>query len=235
MGVGEALIRYTDVEIHQQELCVLNDVNLELHKGEFVYLVGKVGSGKTSLLKTFYGELDIASGEAEVLGYDMLHIKRKHIPQLRRKLGIVFQDFQLLTDRTVYDNLEFVLRATGWKSKGEIKDKIEEVLNLVGMSNKGYKLPNELSGGEQQRIVIARAVLNSPEIILEDEHTGNLDSETGHAIAELLHGISEAGALVVMTTHNLQLLREFPGKVYRCADHLMTDVTAEYAPAITND
>ena len=235
MGVGEAVIRYTDVEIHQQELCVLNDVNLELHKGEFVYLVGKVGSGKTSLLKTFYGELDIASGEAEVLGYDMLHIKRKHIPQLRRKLGIVFQDFQLLTDRTVYDNLEFVLRATGWKSKGEIKDKIEEVLNLVGMSNKGYKLPNELSGGEQQRIVIARAVLNSPEIILADEPTGNLDSETGHAIAELLHGISEAGALVVMTTHNLQLLREFPGKVYRCADHLMTDVTAEYAPAITND
>lgn len=235
MGVGEALIRYTDVEIHQQELCVLNDVNLELHKGEFVYLVGKVGSGKTSLLKTFYGELDIASGEAEVLGYDMLHIKRKHIPQLRRKLGIVFQDFQLLTDRTVYDNLEFVLRATGWKSKGEIRDKIEEVLNLVGMSNKGYKLPNELSGGEQQRIVIARAVLNSPEIILADEPTGNLDSETGHAIAELLHGISEAGALVVMTTHNLQLLREFPGKVYRCADHLMTDVTAEYAPAITND
>ena len=235
MGVGEALIRYTDVEIHQQELCVLNDVNLELHKGEFVYLVGKVGSGKTSLLKTFYGELDIASGEAEVLGYDMLNIKRKHIPQLRRKLGIVFQDFQLLTDRTVYDNLEFVLRATGWKSKGEIKDKIEEVLNLVGMSNKGYKLPNELSGGEQQRIVIARAVLNSPEIILADEPTGNLDSETGHAIAELLHGISEAGALVVMTTHNLQLLREFPGKVYRCADHLMTDVTAEYAPAITND
>lgn len=235
MGVGEALIRYTDVEIHQQELCVLNDVNLELHKGEFVYLVGKVGSGKTSLLKTFYGELDIASGEAEVLGYDMLHIKRKHIPQLRRKLGIVFQDFQLLTDRTVYDNLEFVLRATGWKSKGEIKDKIEEVLNLVGMSNKGYKLPNELSGGEQQRIVIARAVLNSPEIILADEPTGNLDSETGHAIAELLHGISEAGALVVMTTHNLQPLREFPGKVYRCADHLMTDVTVEYAPAITND
>ena len=235
MGVGEALIRYTDVEIHQQELCVLNDVNLELHKGEFVYLVGKVGSGKTSLLKTFYGELDIASGEAEVLGYDMLHIKRKHIPQLRRKLGIVFQDFQLLTDRSVYDNLEFVLRATGWKSKGEIKDKIEEVLNLVGMSNKGYKLPNELSGGEQQRIVIARAVLNSPEIILADEPTGNLDSETGHAIAELLHGISEAGALVVMTTHNLQLLREFPGRVYRCADHLMTDVTAEYAPAITND
>lgn len=227
----EALIRYKDVEIHQQELCVLNDVNLELHKGEFVYLVGKVGSGKTSLLKTFYGELDIASGEAEVLGYDMLHIKRKYIPQLRRKLGIIFQDFQLLTDRTAHDNLEFVLRATGWKNKGEIKDRIDEVLNLVGMSNKGYKLPNELSGGEQQRIVIARSVLNSPEIILADEPTGNLDVETGRAIAGLLHDISEAGSLVIMTTHNLQLLREFPGKVYRFADHLMTDVTAEYNPA----
>ncbi|MCD8091706.1 MAG: ATP-binding cassette domain-containing protein [Bacteroides sp.] len=232
--MSEALIQYKNVEIHQQELCVLSDVNLEFHKGEFVYLIGKVGSGKTSLLKTFYGELDIASGEAEVLGFDMLHIKRKHIPQLRRKLGIVFQDFQLLTDRTVYDNLQFVLRATGWKNKGEIKDRIEEVLKLVGMSNKGYKLPNELSGGEQQRIVIARAVLNSPEIILADEPTGNLDSETGRAITELLHSISEAGSLVVMTTHNLQLLREFPGKVYRCTDHRMADVTEEYAVGIEN-
>lgn len=225
----ETLIRYEGVEIHQQELCILRDVNLEFHKGEFVYLVGKVGSGKTSLLKTFYGELDIASGKAAVMGYDMRRIKRKHIPQLRRKLGIVFQDFQLLTDRTVYDNLEFVLRATGWKNKGEIKDRIEEVLELVAMSNKGYKFPNELSGGEQQRIVIARAVLNSPEIILADEPTGNLDVETGRAIASLLHGISEAGSLVVMTTHNMQLLREYPGKVYRCCDHQMTDVTDEYA------
>lgn len=231
----EALIRYKDVEIHQQELCILSDVNLELHKGEFVYLVGKVGSGKTSLLKTFYGELDIASGEAEVLGYNMLRIKRKHIPQLRRKLGIVFQDFQLLTDRTVYDNLEFVLRATGWKNKGEIKDRIEEVLALVGMENKGYKFPNELSGGEQQRIVIARAVLNSPEIILADEPTGNLDVETGRAIADLLHGISEAGSLVVMTTHNMQLLREFPGRVYRCCDHQITDVTDEYAVPVAEE
>ena len=145
------------------------------------------------MLKTFYGELDVAAGDAEVLGYDMLHIKRKHIPQLRRKLGIVFQDCQLLTDRTVYDNLEFVLRATGWKNKGEIKDRINEVLQLVGMSNKGYKYPNELSGGEQQRIVIARAVLNSPEVILADEPTGNLDVETGFAITRLLHSISEAG------------------------------------------
>ena len=206
MGVGEALIRYTDVEIHQQELCVLNDVNLELHKGEFVYLVGKVGSGKTSLLKTFYGELDIASGEAEVLGYDMLHIKRKHIPQLRRKLGIVFQDFQLLTDRTVYDNLEFVLRATGWKSKGEIKDKIEEVLNLVGMSNKGYKLPNELSGGEQQRIVIARAVLNSPEIILADEPTSALDEENRDHLLTLLREIYHSAG-ILFVSHDVSALK----------------------------
>ena len=217
--MDEVLIRYKDVEIHQQELCVLNDVNLELHKGEFVYLIGKVGSGKTSLLKTFYGELDVAAGDAE----------RKHSPQLRRKLGIVFQDFQLLTDRTVYDNLEFVLRATGWKNKGEIKDRINEVLQLVGMSNKGYKYPNELSGGEQQRIVIARAVLNSPEVILADEPTGNLDVETGFAITQLLHSISEAGSLVIMTTHNMQLLWEYPGRVYRCADHLITDVTEQYS------
>jgi cell division transport system ATP-binding protein len=160
----------------------------------------------------------------------MRSIKRKHIPQLRRKLGIVFQDFQLLTDRTVYNNLEFVLRATGWKNKQEIKERIEEVLDLVGMSNKGYKIPNELSGGEQQRIVIARAVLNSPAIILADEPTGNLDVETGKSIVELLHNICETGSSVVMTTHNLQLLKEYPGRVYRCAEHHITDVTDEYMP-----
>lgn len=208
---------------------MLTDVTLQLHKGEFVYLVGKVGSGKTSLLKTFYGELDIADGEAEVLGYDMRSIKRKYIPRLRRKLGIVFQDFQLLTDRTVYDNLDFVLRATGWKNRTEIKERIEEVLQQVGMSNKGYKLPNELSGGEQQRIVIARAILNSPAIILADEPTGNLDVETGKAIVELLHDICKSGSAVVMTTHNLQLLREYPGRVYRCLEHRIEDVTDEFA------
>lgn len=227
--MDEALISYQEVEIHQQELCVLSGVNLELQKGEFVYLIGKVGTGKSSLLKTIYAELGIADGEAEVLGYNMKAIKQKHIPQLRRKLGIVFQDFQLLTDRTVYNNLEFVLRATGWKNKQEIKDRIEEVLQLVGMSNKGYKLPNELSGGEQQRIVIARAVLNSPAIILADEPTGNLDVETGRAIVELLHSICETGSSVVMTTHNLHLLKEYPGRVYRCAEHRITDVTDEFA------
>ena len=198
-----ALIQYKNVEIHQQELCVLSDVNLDLHKGEFVYLIGKVGSGKTSLLKTLYGELDVIDGEAEVLGYNMRSIKRKHIPQLRRKLGIVFQDFQLLTDRTVYNNLEFVLRATGWKNKQEIQDRIEEVLQLVGMSNKGYKLPNELSGGEQQRIVIARAVLNSPAIILADEPTGNLDKKTGDVVMDILKMLNEEmGISIMVITHD---------------------------------
>lgn len=229
--MSEVLIKYRNVEVHQQELCVLTELDLELHKGEFVYLIGKVGSGKTSLLKTFYGELEITSGGAEVLGYNMYQIKRKYIPQLRRKLGIIFQDFQLLTDRTVYDNLEFVLRATGWKNKREIKERIEEVLKLVGMENKGYKLPHELSGGEQQRIAIARAVLNSPEIILADEPTGNLDVETGYGIVRLLHDICNSGTLVVMTTHNLHLLRDFPGQVYCCKEHKLTNVTEEYAKA----
>ena len=219
----DTLIKYTDVTICQQELSVLENVDLDLKKGELVYLIGKVGSGKTSLLKTFYGELEIASGNAEVMGYDMCKIKRKHIPQLRRKLGIVFQDFQLLTDRSVYENLEFVLRATGWKHKGEMKDRIEEVLKQVGMNNKGYKLPNELSGGEQQRIVIARAILNSPDIILADEPTGNLDVETGKAIAELLYNLTKDGTLVVMTTHNLQLLEQYPGRVFRCENHQIAE------------
>lgn len=233
--MDEALIIYNNVEIHQQELCVLSGVNLELHQGEFVYLIGKVGSGKTSLLKSFYAELDVHSGEAVVLGYDMCRLKRKHIPQLRRKLGIVFQDFQLLTDRSVHDNLEFVLRATGWKNRGEMEERIEEVLRLVGMGNKGYKLPNELSGGEQQRVVIARAVLNSPQVILADEPTGNLDVETGRAITALLRDISRAGSLVIMTTHNMQLLTEFPGTVYRCAEHQITDVTSEFVSDRENE
>lgn len=222
----ETLITYQDVEIHQQELCVLRGVNLCLQAGQLVYLIGKVGSGKTSLLKTFYGELDIAAGQAQVLGYDMRHIRRKHIPQLRRKLGIVFQDFQLLTDRTVYHNLEFVLRATGWKDRQQMKERIAQVLALVGMERKGYKFPNELSGGEQQRIAIARAVLNSPQIILADEPTGNLDAETGHAILALLDELSRQGTLVVITTHNLQLLQDFPGKVYRCEAHRLDEVGA---------
>jgi cell division transport system ATP-binding protein len=217
---GEALIRYRAVNVAQQELDVLEDVNFELKPGEFVYFIGKVGSGKTSLLKTFYAELDLKSAdEALVLGHDMMHLKRKHVPDLRRRMGIVFQDFQLLTDRTVQANLSFVLKATGWRDRNAINERITEVLEQVGMSGKGYKMPNELSGGEQQRIVIARAILNRPAIILADEPTGNLDPETGHRIVELLHGICHEGAAVVMTTHNLQLLEQFPGTVYRFADH----------------
>lgn len=213
------LIRYRGVEIDQQALCILHDVDFELHKGEFVYIIGKVGSGKSTLLKTIYGEVEIAQGEADVLGYDLTKIKPKQISELRRKLGIVFQDFQLLIDRTVHDNLEFVLRATGWKQKQAIEERIEETLRLVGMENKGYKMPNELSGGEQQRIVIARAILNSPDIILADEPTGNLDVETGRNIVELLKEICRQGSAIVMTTHNLNLLSEYPGIVYRCEQH----------------
>ena len=228
-------IEYQNVDIAQEEHVILKGVNFQAEAGEFVYLIGKVGTGKSYLLKTFYGELDVHTGSARVLDREMTKIKRRHIPALRKRLGIVFQDFQLLTDRTVYDNLEFVLRATGWKNKGEIKDRISEVLQLVGMSNKGYKYPNELSGGEQQRIVIARAVLNSPEVILADEPTGNLDVETGFAITQLLHSISEAGSLVIVTTHNMQLLWEYPGRVYRCADHLITDVTEQYSVASSTE
>ena len=226
--MSEPIIRYQNVSICQQGLEILNDINFELHKGEFVYLIGKVGSGKTSFLKTIYGELEIHSGEAEVMGYNMSTIKQKHIPELRRRLGIVFQDFQLLTDRTIHANLEFVLRATGWKNKLDIHTRIEEVLEQVGMNGKGYKMPNELSGGEQQRIVIARAILNKPELILADEPTGNLDVETGRRIVELLKEISAQGSAVLMITHNLNTLAEYPGKVYRFDNHHIEEATAQF-------
>lgn len=222
--MSEHLIDYRKVTVSQQELCILDEIDFHLDAGEFVYLIGKVGSGKSSLLKTFYAELGIQSGDATVLDYDMRKLKRKHIPALRRKLGIVFQDFQLLIDRTVTENLDFVLRATGWKDKQARKNRIEEVLEMVGMSTKGYKMPHQLSGGEQQRIVIARAILNDPKIILADEPTGNLDAETGRHIVELLRDISSRGTAVVMTTHNLQLLNEYPGIVYQCQDHRVCKV-----------
>lgn len=226
--MSEPLINYQNVEITQQDACLLRNVNMQVNAGDFLYIIGKVGTGKTSLLKTIYGELSIASGEAEVLGSNIKSIKRKNIPQLRRKLGIIFQDFQLLTDRTVNGNLEFVLRATGWKDKQEIKNRIDEVLEQVGMTNKEDRFPNELSGGEQQRIVIARAILNSPSIILADEPTGNLDAETGRKIVELLHNISRNGASVIMTTHNTQLVKEFPGLVFKCKNNELQDATHEF-------
>lgn len=192
------LIDYKNVDIYRKELLVLKNVNFSLEEGEFTYLIGRVGSGKSSLMKTMYAEISIDNGEATIFDYDLNKIKRKDVPMLRRQIGIVFQDFQLLSDRSVYDNLLFVLKATGWKNKAEIDERINEVLKEVGMSNKSYKMPHELSGGEQQRIAIARALLNKPKLILADEPTGNLDNNTGHQIMTLLHKISSEGTAVIM-------------------------------------
>ncbi len=211
-----SIINYKDVEILRKELVVLKHVSLTVEPGEFVYLIGKVGSGKSSLMKSMYAEVPVSSGEASVLGYDLVDLPKKEIPFLRRKIGIVFQDFQLLTDRTVYENLKFVLDATGWKDKNDMETRIEDVLKEVGMLNKSYKMPHELSGGEQQRIVIARALLNRPKLILADEPTGNLDPATGEQIVAHLRGIAGNGTAVVMATHNLQLVEQFPARVLRC-------------------
>lgn len=211
------VITYRKVDIERAEKSVLKDVSFTLDSGEFNYLVGRVGSGKSSLMKTLYAEVPVRNGEtAEVLDFNLLRLKRKQIPMLRRRIGIVFQDFQLLQDRSVSGNLRFVMKATGWNDEEAISRRIEEVLCDVGMSNKSYKMPYELSGGEQQRIVIARALLNSPELILADEPTGNLDPQTGYQIVTLLHALADAGHCVVMATHNLQFVDEFPGKVLRC-------------------
>ena len=213
------LVEYKNISINRKDKNVLKDVSFSLDAGSFYYLVGKVGSGKSSLMKSMYADVKIESGqEANVLGFDLLNIKPKEVPFLRRKIGIVFQDFQLLQDRSVFSNLEFVLRATGWNEKTQISARINEVLSEVGMANKSYKMPHELSGGEQQRIVIARALLNNPKLILADEPTGNLDPQTGYQILTLLHKLSFGGHTVLMATHNLQLLEDFPGNVFRCFD-----------------
>lgn len=214
----EHLIDYNDVEIHRRDLIALRHVNFSLDSGEVVYLMGKVGSGKSSLLKSIYAEVPIAAGTASVLNRDMTEIKKKQIPMLRREIGIVFQDFQLLSDRSVTDNLEFVLRATGWRNKDEIADRIEEVLNEVGMTKKGYKYPYELSGGEQQRIVIARALLNRPRLILADEPTGNLDPETSRQIIGRLRDIASRGTGILIATHNYGLTKDFPGRALECRE-----------------
>ena len=212
------LIRYKDVEIRQADQIVLHDVNLDVQNGEMIYLLGKVGSGKSSLMKTIYGALPITAGEAQVLEYNMQQIRRRQLPYLRRRLGIIFQDYKLLTDRSVEENLLFVLRATGWKDKTLMKNHVREVLKQVGMETKAYKKPYELSGGEQQRVVIARALLNSPEMILADEPTGNLDSETGREIMDLLYAISQAGITVLMSTHNVRWPELYPGRKLYFAD-----------------
>ncbi|MDE6415573.1 MAG: ATP-binding cassette domain-containing protein [Duncaniella sp.] len=210
------IIEYTDVELHRKDLVVMKHVNLKIQEGQFVYLLGKVGSGKSSLMKSMYAEVPIFSGSACVLDYQLASIKRNRIPFLRRQMGIVFQDFQLLHDRTAYSNLLFVLQATGWTDKTEMEERIEKVLRNVGLLNKSYKMPHELSGGEQQRIAIARAMLNNPRIILADEPTGNLDPATGEAIVSQLHAISRAGTTVIMATHNHGFVSRFPGRVMKC-------------------
>lgn len=218
------LLRLDGVEICRDENVILHNASFSLRSGEFVYVIGKVGSGKSSLLKSLYCEIPISQGEAWLMDYNLCKMKRKDIPYLRRKLGIVFQDFQLLTDRSVIKNLEFVLRATGWKKKSEIKERIEEVLHQVGMQTKGYKMPHELSGGEQQRIVIARALLNDPELILADEPTGNLDPETSGQIVQLLHDICQKGTAVIMTTHNYTLVHNYPARIVKCENACFGDV-----------
>ncbi len=212
------LISYKEVEVCQEEQIILHNVNLEVASGEMIYLLGRVGSGKSSFMKTIYGELPTQGERANALGYDLLTIKQKEIPYLRRKVGVVFQDFQLLVDRNVEDNLLFVLKATGWKDKQLMRNNVHDVLRQVGMAEKAYKMPYQLSGGEQQRVVIARALLNSPDLILADEPTGNLDPETGKGIMELLYSISQAGMTVIMSTHNPNWPEQYPGRKLLFAD-----------------
>ena len=222
------LVEFINADIYQQDVLVLSDVNISIHAGEFVYLMGKVGSGKSTFLKSLYHEVPVHSGEARVMEYDMRTITAAELPYLRRKIGIVFQDFQLLTDRTVYENLEFVLHATGWKDPEAIDDQIKQVLSQVGMPDKASKRPHQLSGGEQQRIVIARALLNSPEMIVADEPTGHLDPETGRELIELLHSIRSFGTTVIMATHNMNWVNQYPARIIKFENQQLIDA----APAL---
>jgi len=215
----DRIVELKDAAIYQDDHLVLSNVNFALDKGDFVYLIGKTGTGKSSLLKTLYGALPLKTGEGKVGEYDLANLKRKQIPYLRRSIGIVFQDFELLTDRTVDDNLKFVLKATGWKSKTEIEARIQEVLEKVGMENKGYKMPHELSGGEQQRIAVARALLNDPMLILADEPTGNLDPSTTEEILNLLFNISKNGRAVLMATHDYVHMKKYSSRVIKCENN----------------
>mgnify|MGYP004442156899 FL=1 len=226
--MAQDLIKYSNVNLRLKELDVLNGVNFTIQPGQFCFLIGKVGSGKSTLLRSIYADVPIAEGYADVLGYDLTTIRRKEIPFLRRRIGFVFQDFQLLTDRNVYFNLEFVLNATGWTNKADKEQRIEEVLKMVGMEKKHYKMPFELSGGEQQRIAIARALLNNPEIILADEPTGNLDPETGEHIMKMLYEIAQGGTAVIIATHNHAFLQKYQATVYNCENkNLVKKMTSQ--------
>lgn len=218
------IIDYKDVVINRDKISILQKVNIDVKSADFVYLIGKVGSGKSTFLKSLYSEIPIEKGTGYVLDYCLNDIKRKEIPYLRRKIGIVFQDFQLLMDRNVYKNLEFVLKSTGWKNNDLIGARIGEVLTQVGIPNKGYKMPHELSGGEQQRVVIARALLNSPSLILADEPTGNLDPETGTQIVRLLYDIAQKGTAVILSTHNYAILKKFKGRIIKCDNGTIKEV-----------
>ncbi len=225
----DTIINFQDASIFQDDYLVLSDVSFQVNSGEFVYLIGRVGSGKTSLIKTINAELPLKTGQAEVAGFQLEKLRMKSVPNLRRKLGIVFQDFQLLIDRSVYDNLLFVLKATGWKSQTDIDARINEVLEKTGLEYKHYKMPHQLSGGEQQRVVIARALLNNPDIILADEPTGNLDPETSESIIRILFEISNSGRAVIMATHNYTLLKKFAARTLKCEDGKLSELelTAE--------
>lgn len=214
---------YRHVALHRRELIALRRVDLKVAKGEFVYLTGKVGSGKSTLLQSMYAEVPIGAGHARVLEYDLNDIKRRDIPYLRREVGVVFQDFRLLSDRSVTDNLRFVLNATGWRDVTDIDGRIEQVLREVGMLNKGYKYPHELSGGEQQRVVMARAMLNYPKLLLADEPTGNLDPDTARHIVRRLHDIAASGTSVIMATHNLMFVDMFPARMVRCENKQLVE------------
>lgn len=220
----DTIIDLKDSTIYQDDHLVLSDVNLHVDKGDFVYLIGKTGSGKSSLLKTLYGELPLKKGEGSVAGFDLVQLKRKQVPYLRRKLGIVFQDFELLSDRNVNENLLFVLRATGWKNKRDMSERMQEVLDKVGLGTKGYKMPHELSGGERQRVVVARALLNDPDLILADEPTGNLDPATTEEILDLLHEISKNGRAVLMATHDYVHMKKYSSHVIRCENSTLSKV-----------